>query len=113
MIEEIIINYLISCDLGAPVYAEIPKNPPSAFFIVEKTGGAMTNHIENSTIAIQSYADSMYEAAEANELIKDAMIYGLIDEPEIASVELNSDYNYTDTQSKKYRYQAVFEIVHY
>jgi hypothetical protein len=26
---------------------------------------------------------------------------------------LNSDYNFTDTASKGYRYQAVFDVIHY
>lgn len=113
MIEKIIYDYLSSSNLGAPVYTEIPKNPPSAFFVIEKTGGAITNHIESSTVAIQSYAASLYEASVANELVKDAMLYGLIDEPEVASVELNSDYNFTDVETRRYRYQSVFSIVHY
>lgn len=112
MIETIIKDYLTD-NLSAPVYMEIPKNPPTAFFVIEKTGGAMENHIYLSTFAIQSYASSMYEAATANESLKTVMLYGLVNLPEIASVELNSDYNYTDTQSKKYRYQAVFDVTHY
>lgn len=113
MIEQKIKDYLDTCDLGAPVLMEIPKNPPSEFFIVEKTGSAMNNHIYQSTIAIQSYASSLYAAASANDDIKDAMLYDFVNEPEITKVELNSDYNYTDTQSKKYRYQAVFDVTHY
>ena len=33
--------------------------------------------------------------------------------PEVASCRLNSDYNFTDTTKKQYRYQAVFDIVYY
>ena len=42
-----------------------------------------------------------------------AMLDELIELGIIASVRLNSDYNYTDTTTKQYRYQAVFDIVHY
>lgn len=112
MIEEIIRDCL-SAYLSAPVYMEVPKDPPSAFFVIDKTGSALVNHIKTSTVAIQSYAVSKYEAAEANEGVKELMIYELINDPDIASVTLNSDYDYTDTQEKRYRYQAVFDIIHY
>lgn len=73
----------------------------------------MDNHITRSTFAIQSYAPSMYEAATMNEEIKAAMLNSLITLGSVAKVDLNSDYNYTDTTTKTYRYQAVFDIVHY
>lgn len=31
----------------------------------------------------------------------------------IGSVRLNSDYNFTDIEMKRYRYQAVFDIYYY
>lgn len=37
----------------------------------------------------------------------------LIEKDEISRVKLNSDYNFTDTQKKKYRYQAIYEITYY
>lgn len=113
MIEETVKIYLENNGISAPVLMEDPKNPSSEYFIVEKTGGAMENHIFSSTIAIQSYAPSKYEAAKASEKVIDLMIYGLINEPDIASVELNGNYDYTDLSNKRYRYQAVFDITHY
>lgn len=113
MIEEIIYTYLNSQQPSAVVYTEIPKERPSKFFVIEKTGGGISNHINSSTIAVQSYAPSLYEAASMNEEIKALMLEGLITQNEIASVRLNSDYNFTDTTTKTYRYQAVFDIVHY
>lgn len=114
MIETIILNYLNNSDaLESTVYMEVPENAPSEFYILEKTGSSMSNHIYNSTFVVQSYADTLYDAALANDTIKDLMLYGLIEEDDIVSVSLNSDYNYTDTESKRYRYQAVFDIVHY
>lgn len=113
MIEETVKIYLENNGLSAPVWMEKPKNPPSDYFIVEKTGGDMENHIFNSTIVVQSYAKSKYEAAKANEQVIDLMVYGLINEPDISKVELNGNYDYTDVQSKGYRYQAVFDITHY
>lgn len=112
MIEEIVKSYL-ELKQSTPVYMEIPKNPPSTFYIVQKTGSSFNNYIYSSTITIQSYAPTKYEAAVQNEHIKDLMMFGLITDPEITKVELNSDYDYTDLSEKRYRYQAVFDITHY
>lgn len=113
MIEVTILQYLNSLELSATVYTEIPATRPSKFFVLEKTGSSMDNHITRSTFVIQSYAPSMYEAATMNEEIKAAMLNSLITLGSVAKVDLNSDYNYTDTTTKTYRYQAVFDIVHY
>ena len=112
MIEKTLLDFLnIVADY--PVYMEIPQNPPTRFYILEKTGGSQTNHICNSTFVIQSYAESLYEASLMNDAIKDIMIYQSIENDEIASVKLNSNYNFTDSTTKRYRYQAVFDITHY
>lgn len=112
MIEEILKNYL-GDSLSSPVYAEIPKDYPSNFYVIEKTGGAQVNHIKSATVAIKSYADSLYDAMSMNEELKEVMLGTIPGYPEIASVRLNSDYNFTDTTTKQYRYQAVFDIKHY
>lgn len=114
MVELTILNYLNNSDsIPAEVYMEIPETPPTSFYVMEKTGGYLENHIGHSTIIVQSYAESLYEAAEMNETIKEIMLYELIENDEIVKVSLNSNYNYTDTATKKYRYQAVFDVVHY
>jgi hypothetical protein len=51
-----------------------------------------------------------------NEDLKWAMIYdngGALNISEVTKVELNGDYDFTDPESKEYRYQAVYEICHY
>lgn len=112
MIEVLLYNYLNNAGLSAHVYTEQPPEKPERFFLMEKTGGIVTEHITESTIAIQSLAESMYEAASMNEEIKTVMEQA-INLPDISRVEINSDYNYTDTATKKYRYQAVFVVTHY
>ena len=62
-----------------------------------------------STFFIQSYSSSKYKASLLNEKVKDVM-YDLIELDEITSLHRNSDYDYTDTTIKKYRYQALFDI---
>lgn len=112
MIETVLLNYLNSEELSATVYMEQPKDKPAAFFVLEKTGGSQTNHINESNFIVQSNAPSLAQAAQMNEEIKAAML-NAITLDDISRVELNSNYNYTDSATKQYRYQAVFVITHY
>lgn len=111
MIEAVLYEYLKDA-LYVPVYMEMPKTPPTRFVLLEKTAGGLVNHISSAVLAIQSHAESMYQAAALNETVKAAMLEAVILD-DIASVRLNSDYNYTDGTTKDYRYQAVFDITHY
>lgn len=116
MIELTVLNFLKS-KLSVPVTMEVIDEPE--YVLLEKTGSSNDNHIYNATFAIQSYSDSLYDAALLNEAVKIAMLGdgmvsgGLIDEDIVCSCDLNSDYNYTDTSTKKYRYQAIFSVIHY
>lgn len=115
MIETIIYKFLES-KLSVPVLMEKPKSKASHFILIERTGGAQNNHISSGIITIQSYAPSMLMAAELNKEVKYWMLddeAGLVTLNEVASVSLNGDYNFTDTTTKEYRYQAVFDVVHY
>lgn len=111
MIELTILNHL-KTKLTVPVYLEEPETKPDRYVLFEKTSSGRSNKLSSSTFAFQSYAESLYQAVILNELVKTA-VDGLITLDEIASVKLNSDYNFTDTQTKRYRYQAVYEISHY
>ena len=111
MIEETILNYLSSA-LEVPAGMEVPAGPPGRFVVVEKTGSSRTDYICRAVIAVQSYGESLLEAARLNERVKQAM-EGLVERDEIAAVRLNTDCNFTDPSAKRYRYQAVFDITHY
>lgn len=108
MIEETILKHL-NKSLCVPAYMEVPENPPSEYVVIEKTGSGNENGIISATFAVQSCAKSLYRAAVVNESVKAQMAY-LAETPEVFAVELNSDYNFTDTSTKQYRYQAVFDI---
>lgn len=113
MIETIVLNYLEN-KLDVPVVMECITD--SEYVLIEKTGSGLENHINRATLAIQSYSDSMYNAALLNNKVKEAMLgngttsYGIAELNTVYKCDVNSDYNYTDTTTKKYRYQAVFEI---
>lgn len=108
MTELVLLNYLKSV-LSVPVYMEKPASD-SEFVLIEKTGSSESNHIYSVTFAIQSWSTSLYKAAELNEQVKEAMnkMPQIVD---ISKAKLNSDYNYTDTTTKSYRYQAVYDLV--
>lgn len=110
MIELTLLAYLKG-NLSCPVYMEIPSAPPKEFVILEKTGSSVENHINRATFAIQSYSDSLYNAALLNEEVK-ALMDLLPDLEDVSKSDLNSDYNFPDTTNKRYRYQAVYDLVY-
>ena len=112
MIEKTVLDYLLVALYPVACYMEMPEEPSGTFVIIEKTGSSVSNRIAKANFAIQSYAPSLAEAATLNESVKAAM-EAMAERNDISRVELNSDYNYTDTELKAYRYQAVFVITYY
>lgn len=112
MIEETVLNHL-SGRLTFPVYLETPEILPEEYVLIEKTGSSNENFIITSTFAIQSISrNRLYNAARMNELVIEAM-KDLILDNSITRCKLDSDYNFTDPETKSYRYQAVYDITHY
>lgn len=111
MIEKTILDHL-AASLGVDCGTEVPAKPPGTFVVLEKTGSARKNQIGTAILAVQSHAPTLYEAACLNEQVKTAML-AAVELPGIGAVRLNSDYNFTDTVSKRYRYQAVFDVTYY
>lgn len=110
MIAVTLLDYLNTA-LDVPVYMEAPEQT-SNYVLIDQTASSRTNHIITTTFALQSYGDSLYDAMLLNEAVKDAMedFAGL---DEITRVELETDYNFTNTTTKQYRWQAVYSITHY
>ena len=110
MIAKTLLDYLDSV-LDVPVVMEAPEQT-SDYVLIDQTGSSRTNHIITTTFAIQSYGDSLYEAMMLNDAVKDAMV-GFAELGNVTRVELQTDYNYTNTATKQYRWQAVYLITHY
>lgn len=110
MIELTVLNYLNDA-LTVPVKMEVPKNPPKKFVVLEKTGSSRENYLNAATFAVQSYAGSLAEAAALNEEVK-AAIDNMIELDAISACRLNSDYNFTDTATERYRYQCIYVITY-
>ena len=111
MIELVILNHLKE-GLDVPVFMEKPTNAPSEYVLFEKTGGGRNETMPSATFAFQSYSTSLFKAAVLNEAVKNEVDH-LVLLDEIRGVTLNTDYNFTDTTTKQYRYQAVYDIKHY
>lgn len=110
MIEQVLIKYLNN-KLGVPVYMEHPSEKPASYVVLEKVGGGRRNYLKSATIALQSIASTLEQAAFLNEKVKKCMDE-LIELPRVSKSELNSDYNFTDSTTKTYRYQAVYDILY-
>lgn len=111
MIELIVLNYL-SDTLDVPVFVEEQIKKTDKYVLIEKIGGNAKNHINYATIAIKSHANTLLEAAVLNEKVKEAM-ENIISLNTVSKSELNTDYNFTNTTKKQYRYQAVYDLVFY
>ena len=110
MVEKIMLDYL-SANLTVSVFMEEPTDEQTSYVLIEKTGSSQTNHIPTATLAFQSYGASLLDAATLNNTVKQ-VVNDAIQLDTISSVRLNSDYNFTDTATKKYRYQALFVVTY-
>ena len=111
MIETLLIDYLSEHLDEVFVGMEAPEQT-TGYVIVDKTGSSRSNHVITSSFAIQSYGATLYDALLLNRRVEDVMAE-LIELDEITRVELETDYNFTNTATKQYRWQAVYSITHY
>ena len=111
MIEEIIRNYLAE-RLDCPVLLEEPETLPERYVLLEKTGSGRENRIYRATMTLQSYDSTLYRAAALNETVKELMD-DAVTLDSVSRSALNTDYNFTDPTTKRYRYQAVYDLIYY
>lgn len=109
LIEKEILDYLT--DNGIEAYAERPVDPPEEYVLIEKTSASEEDLVVTSTIAFQSYASTLAGAMILSDQVK-ALINEVDTLPSVSASFLNSEYNFTSPNSKQYRYQAVYDIVH-
>lgn len=111
MIIKTLLDYLTENLEGIYVGMEAPEQLTD-YVLIDQTGSSKTNHITTTTVAIQSYGASLYEAMLLNERVKGVMD-GFLALDVVTRVQLDTDYNFTDTETKQYRWQAVYQITHY
>ena len=113
MIEETILEALETAT-GVNAYMEIPEEDENSFIVVQRTGGEQRgSQRRTAVIAVQSYAKTLYEAASLNEQVLNTMQKLQYQDNEITTCQLNSNYNYTDPETRRRRYQAVFDLVYF
>lgn len=119
MIEVTIKDYLSEyfAEDEIPVYLVLPESFPNptdagSFILIEKVGSSLENWLFDSTLAIQSYGATLYDAGNLSQRVVRAML-DAVSIDEITRVSLNSEYEFTDTETKRPRYQAVFDVTHY
>lgn len=110
---EILLKNFLEKETNTKTYLVLPDKKPDSFITLEKIGSSNINNLDSSIFAIQSWANSMYEAAKLNQQIKKLLQTQFMELENISKANINSDYNFTDTTTKKYRYQMVVEIFHY
>lgn len=117
MIEKTVYDYLSGC-MNVPVMMELPEVPsedyptfPEEFVVLEKVAGSVTDHIRFATIAIQSYSNvSLYAAAQLNEDVHEVMDAMADYVDDVSECQMTADTNFTDTSTKRYRYQCLYNI---
>ena len=112
MIEKSISDYL-DAELEVSSFMEEPEEKADAYVLVERTGGDESVGIATATVAIQSYGPSLYEAALLNDEVKEKMRSAVANISELTKCKLNSSYNFTDPETHRYRYQAVYDLTYY
>lgn len=107
MIEKTVLDFL-SNNLDVEVVCE-RDGQKAPFVLIEKTASGRENRINRATLALQSYGTSLYETMLLNEEVK-AVASNLPQLGNVSASKLVSDYNFTDTTTKEYRYQAIFDV---
>ena len=82
------------------------------YILIEKIGDSCEDFINTATLTLQSHAESLLLAAEMNKKVIKVMD-NIIALDDIARVKRNTDYNFTNTNKKEYRYQAVYDFIYY
>lgn len=112
MVETALRAYLADL-LDVPVYLDTPPDHGTTYVTIERVGSGRSDRLNTYRMAVQSYGASKAEAAALNESVKEVMLTDVVYMTDIGGIRLESDYDYTDTSTKAYRYQAVFEVVYY
>lgn len=114
MIEQTVQKFL-STALDVPVLLEVPEGPDitDRFVIIEKIAGGRRNYLRTASFAVQSYSlTSMYDAAILDEQVRDVMDDMAAMLPNIGACRMASNYNFTNTSTKRYRYQCTYDITY-
>ena len=116
MLELIAYEYL-SAELDVPVVFLEPTVPeweavPEKYVLIKKLSEKNDNYLRSGSLALKSYAQTVYDAAVLDRAVRDAADR-MIELDGIASAKLSSSYDSSDTTRKVNRYQSVYDFVFY
>ena len=107
-IEEAMLDWLV--DMGYAAYTRVPKDRPSRFVTVERTGGGVSDMVDHPLMAVQTWAQSAAEAEEDAAAIRMVALVGQLPEG-VHSMRVNAGpYKFYDEDSMQPRYQVVFDV---
>lgn len=120
IVEKKICDFL-NARLDVPAYMERPASLTKdtfsyygldgAYVIIERAGGTERNEISTAMFAVKSIAPSLFNAAMLDSLVVKALKdFPAVDN--ISSCEVITHYNFTDTTTKEYRYQATVAVTY-
>lgn len=105
MIEADVIGFL-KTNLTVPVSANVPKDRPSRFVTVERTGGPLDTFRDLPQFAVQTWGTSTADASSLADEVR-VLLPHLIELTDVARVQVSSTYNFPDPESGQARYQTL------
>lgn len=110
---ELTIKQYLEDKLKIPVVFEIASDfTKKKFVLIEKLGSNNQDKLYRSSYAFKVYDESLYKTMVLSNIVK-SKIEEMIELADFAKIKIDTDYNFTDTETKKYRYQIVVDIWHY
>lgn len=109
MIEADLYDFL-TANITVPAFATVPKDRPKRFVTFERTGGSIDTFRDLPTFAIQSWAQTVAEAAALADEVR-AVLPRLVELADVAKVTVGGTYNFPDPGTKQARYQTVVDLV--
>ena len=111
MIEVTLRNYL-SDNMDIPVLMEHPQTSVKKYILLQLADASIVNHIDMATIFVNVYADSLYEAAELRDKVKELLLNAIFITG-IAKSSLGQDQAATDSANHLYQYSLTFNFYYY
>ena len=110
LIETTIRNYLIEKIPNVPIEVEAPKNE-SKFVVLTVIDRGKENLINAVTVEFDSYGESKFEAAELDEMVREAM-EEIVELGSIFSSKIGGGNEAFDDELKKDYYRAYFNLTY-
>ena len=110
-IEETVISYLAGAGIAnGKIYAEVPLDPDEKYVLVQRSSGSYQNQIRHIGLYTEVRCrTSKLEAAQLHEEVI-AVMREIRNSTPIFRCEMISDYDAMMTETKEYRFQALWEI---